>query len=168
MDCVSERAGQGLDDTRQFQHGVAPPPASLQMAVAAAPAISISGLWEPESVTLIEDYFAAGVQLLAMLQGLGKQLATAALLVLMLGLQATAIIMPPAAGSHELVAIVWCAPGPQRDRSNVRAHTCDMLRSAAGQSNLHTAALAVLCISQYAEGVWTADGFMSAVGMSQK
>ena len=120
MDCVHERAGQGLDDTRQFQHGVAPAPASLQMAVAAAPAISISGLWEPESVTLKENYFAAGVQLLAMLQGLGKQLATTALLV--------------------LVAIVWCATGPHRDRPNVRAHTCDMLRTAAGQSNLHTAA----------------------------
>ena len=84
------------------------------MAVAAAPAISISGLWVPEKLTLKEDYFAAGVQLLAMLQALGKQLATAALLALMLGLQATAIIMPPAVGSQELAAIVWWALGPHQ------------------------------------------------------
>ncbi|CAK0738468.1 hypothetical protein CVIRNUC_001047 [Coccomyxa viridis] len=61
-----------------------------------------------------------GVQLLAMLQALGKQLATAALLALMLGLQATAIIMPPAAGSHELVAVVW-------DESEVASQTEDRL-----------------------------------------
>ena len=63
---------------------------------------------------LKEAYLNAGEQLLAMLQALGKQLATAALLALMLGLQATAIIMPPAAGSQELVAIVWWALGPHQ------------------------------------------------------
>ena len=63
---------------------------------------------------LKEAYLNAGAQLLAMLQALGKQLATAALLVLMLGLQATAIIMPPAAGSQELVAVVWWAHGPHQ------------------------------------------------------
>ena len=58
-----------------------------------------------------------------MLQALGKQLATAALLVLMLGLQATAIIMPPAAGSQELVAIVWWASGPISSDSMSSLHT---------------------------------------------
>ena len=55
MDCVDERADQGRNDSPQFQHGVGPSPASLQMAVAAAPAISISGLWGPERVALKED-----------------------------------------------------------------------------------------------------------------
>ena len=60
------------------------------------------------------DYYTAGAQLLATLQALGKQLAIAALLALMLGLQAAAILMPPPAGSQELVAVVWCAPGPRQ------------------------------------------------------
>ena len=114
-DCVDERAGQGQDDTSHPQYyGKGTPLASFQMAVAPAAGMSISGLWVPERVALKEDDCTAGAQLLAMLQALGKQLATAALLALMLGLQATAIIMPPAAWSQELVAVVWCAPGPHQ------------------------------------------------------
>ena len=107
---MDERAGQGWNDiTHSEHHGMGTSSLSLQMAVAAATVGSTSGPWVLERSTLKEESLAAGAQLLAMLQALGKQLATAALLALMLGLQATAIIMPPAAGSHELVAVVWCA-----------------------------------------------------------